>query len=62
MNTEFFSLVQECSNKYYIKNLNEKEIQICIKIPKRFKTLWLIKLSELKTNQDEIEIYEDQDN
>lgn len=59
MNTEFFSLVQECTNKYLVRSLNENEIEICIRIPKKFKTLWLIKLSELKTNQDEIESYKD---
>ena len=59
MSTEFFSLVQECTNKYLIKNINENESGIYIRIPKKFKTLWLIKLSELKTSQEEIEFYKD---
>lgn len=59
MSTELFSLVQECTNKYFVRNINENEVEICIQIPKKFKTLWLIKLSELKTNQEEIESYND---
>jgi hypothetical protein len=61
MSDEFISLVQECTNKYYIKNLNDNETEICIKIPKRFKTLWLIKLSELKATEEEVEQYKDDD-
>ena len=60
MNNELFSLVQECTNKYGIKEITENEIEICIRIPKKFKTLWLIKISELKTNQHEIDIYMDE--
>ena len=59
MNTKLFSLVQEYTNKYYVKNLNENEVEICIRIPERFKTLWLIKLSELRTSQEEVESYSD---
>lgn len=59
MSKELFSLVQECTNKYLVKNLNENEIEISIRIPKKFKALWLIKLSELRTSQEEIESYMD---
>ena len=52
---ETFSLVQECTNKYSLENVNEKEFEIHIRIPKKFRTLWLIKLSELQTNIKEIE-------
>lgn len=60
MNENFFSLVQECSNKYSIKEINENEIEISIRIPKKFKILWLSKLSDLKASQEEIEFYIDE--
>lgn len=57
MSLESISLVQECTNKYFVESINENEIEIHIRIPKKFRTLWLIKLSELNTNQSEISNY-----
>ena len=31
MNEETFSLVQECTNKYFVENLNEEEVEIHIR-------------------------------
>lgn len=59
MNEEIFSLVQECTNKYYVEDLNEAEVEIRIRIPKKFRSLWLSKLSELRTTEKEIEEYKD---
>ena len=63
MNQKDFSLVQECTNKYSVNDLNETETEteteICIRIPKKFKTLWLIKLSDLTTTEEEIEYYKE---
>ncbi len=59
MNEEIFSLVQECTNKYSVVDLNEAEAEIRIRIPKKFRTLWLIKISDLRTNEKEIEKYKD---
>lgn len=59
MNEETFSLVEECTNKYFVERLNEEEIEIRIRIPKKFRFLWLSKLSDLKTTEKEIEEYKD---
>jgi len=58
MNQEIFSMVQECTNKYSVEDLGEKEVEIRIQIPKKFRSLWLHKLSELKTSKAEIDDYE----
>lgn len=62
MNEETFSLVQECTNKYFVENLNEEEVEIHIKIPKKFRSLWLSKLSDLRTTEKEIEEYKYSEN
>ncbi|MDE3046354.1 MAG: hypothetical protein KGJ02_06900 [Verrucomicrobiota bacterium] len=59
MDEETFSLVQECTNKYFIENINDKEVEIHIRIPKKYRSLWLSKISDLRTNEDEIEEYAD---
>lgn len=62
MNEETFSLVQKCTNKYFVENLNEEELEIHIKIPKKFRSLWLSKLSDLRTTEKEIEEYKYSEN
>ena len=62
MNEETFSLVQECTNKYFEENLNEEEVEIHIRVPKKFRSLWLNKLSDLRTTEKEIEEYKDPEN
>ena len=59
MDEETFSLVQECTNKYYVENRNKDEVEIHIRIPKKFRSLWLSKLSDLRSTQKEIEEYKD---
>jgi hypothetical protein len=59
MDEEKFSLVQECTNKYFVENLDEKEVEIHIRIPKKFRSLWLSKLSDLRTTEQEINEYTD---
>lgn len=58
MDQEVFSMVQECTNKYSVEDLSEKEVEIRIRIPKKFRALWLQKLSELQTSKNEIDNYE----
>ena len=53
------SLVEECTNNFFTEDLNENEVEIRIRIPKKFRSLWLIKISELETNLEEIEQYAD---
>ena len=54
---EEFSLIQECTDEYYLEDKDYKT-KINILIPKKFKRLWIHKLSELKTTMKEIEEYE----
>ncbi len=58
MNSEI-SMVQECANKYMAMEQPDGGIKIVIDIPKRFKNLWLVKLSDLRTTMEEIREYED---
>lgn len=60
MDEELISMVQECTNKYFINDMGENEVEIHIRIPKKFKTLWLCKLSELVTSEKEIKELEDE--
>ena len=53
------SLVQECTNNYSVDRINDSEVEIRILIPKRFRSLWVIKLRDLRTDQKEIEELED---
>lgn len=59
MDEETFSLVQECTNKYFVEIINEREVEIHIRIPKKFRILWLSKLSDLRTTEKEIEEHKD---
>lgn len=59
MDEERFSLIQECTNKYSIEDLNTAELEIRIRIPKKFRSLWLSKLSDLRTTEREMEEYKD---
>ena len=54
---ETFSLIQECTNEYLVENFNKEEVEIRIRIPKKFRSLWLSKLSDLRTTEKEIEEY-----
>ena len=54
---EKFILIQECTDEYYIEDQGNK-VKINILIPKKFKKLWIHKLSGLITTMKEIEEYE----
>ena len=59
MADESYSLIQEFSNEYSVKQINESEVEIHILIPKKYETLWLMKLSELRINEIEVAKYEE---
>ncbi len=59
MDNEEISMVQECSVEYKAIGQPDGGIKIVIDIPKRFKNLWLVKLSELRTTEEEIREYEE---
>jgi len=52
--TEKFSFVQECTNSYEVKEVNEKETKIVIHIPTQFERIWISKLTDLKTTLNEL--------
>ena len=55
---ETYSMVQECTDSYRVVEKGESGIEINIKIPKRFESLWMSKLSDLRTTMKEIEYFE----
>jgi hypothetical protein len=59
MSSNPISMVQECVDEYLVNDKSDGSIDIVIKISKRFKNLWLIKLSELRTSEQEIKEYEE---
>ena len=61
MEEESYSLVQECTDEYYVKNINDNKMEIRMRIPQRFKALWLSKLANLYTTEKEIKEYEYED-
>ena len=61
MNKEKINMVSECTEIYDTKDLKDWELEVYMKIPKRFRLLWLIKLDELTTTMEEIKEYEPED-
>lgn len=57
---EEINLIEECTDKYSVQDENGK-MRIMILVPKRFKDLWLHKLSELHTTMQEITDFEGDD-
>ena len=51
-------MVGECTDKYETTEHEDGSLDIHIKVPKRFKDLWLVKLTELTTTMEEIKEYE----
>lgn len=58
---EKYSMIEEFTDSYVVKDKPDKSIEISIQIPARFKYLWLFRLSELKANDKEIKEYEEYD-
>ncbi len=53
-----YSMVQECVDLYHFKDKDDGSAEVTIVIPKRFVDLWITKLSELRTTDQEIQEYE----
>ncbi|QVL55808.1 MAG: hypothetical protein KFB95_00975 [Simkaniaceae bacterium] len=51
-------MVEECTDSYHVTETKDSGIEITIKIPKRFESLWIVKLSDLETTMEEIEYWE----
>lgn len=61
MSEEQFSLVQELTNLYTVTAVDQTEVEIRIRIPKKYKHLWLSKLSDLRTSLKEIGEFTNED-
>lgn len=49
-----YSMVQECTDSYQAHRLADGTLEVTLRIPARFATLWLERLSDLRTTDDEI--------
>ena len=58
MSEKIFHLVTECTIEYSVKDLREGGVEILIQAPKKFRWLWVSKLSDLSTTEKEIKEYE----
>lgn len=54
-----YSMVQECTNHYEVHRQDDGSLELRISVPRRFANLWLVKLSELRATDAEINDYED---
>ena len=53
-----YSMVQECTDRYNVQDTPAGGLEIQITVPRRFRDLWLAKLSELRTTDAEIRLFE----
>lgn len=49
-----YSMVQECTDLYRVTELEDGRTRVEMVVPARFRDLWLMKLSELRTDDTEI--------
>jgi hypothetical protein len=54
MNENAFSLVQEFTSRYVVRENEDGSVTITIDVPKAYKELWMIKLSDLSVTQEEL--------
>lgn len=58
MKPKNISMVQECVDSYHVNEKADGGVEIVMRIPKRFRELWLVRLSQMRTNEDELRQYE----
>lgn len=61
MDKDPICMTEECARRYQVIDKPDGGVEIYIDVPKRFRTLWLVKLTELFTNDDEIKEYGPED-
>lgn len=49
-----YKLVQECVDQYRAERAADGSLEIRSRVPKRFASLWLLRLSELRTTDEEL--------
>lgn len=54
---DLYSMVQECTDRYEAQRSDTGDLEISIRVPRRFADLWLVKLSGLRTSGSEIAEY-----
>ncbi|MBD3675216.1 MAG: hypothetical protein HUJ26_16990 [Planctomycetaceae bacterium] len=55
---KIYGMIDECTDLYIAKENDDGSLTITIEVPRRFANLWLVKLSELTVNDQEIAEYE----
>lgn len=58
INDDKISMVGECTDSYFFEERPDGSAEITIKVPARFRLLWMCRLSELRTDMNEICEYE----
>jgi hypothetical protein len=53
-----YSMVQECADRYEVRSRPDGSATIHIEVPRRFRDLWVTKLSDLRASDDEIAEFE----
>ena len=51
-------MVGECTDSYQTRDRPDGGLEIVIQVPRRFRDLWLVKLTDLTVTDDEIAEYE----
>jgi hypothetical protein len=57
MNGNSISMVQECVTSYVVHENADGSITVTIDVPKKYKELWMIKLSSLTVTEEELKEY-----
>jgi hypothetical protein len=57
MDTDRRKMLQECTDKYQVRERTDGGIEIHIEVPRPFRDLWIVRLSDLTTTDLEIEQY-----
>jgi hypothetical protein len=58
MDDSNINMLQECTAEYIINKQADGGVEIRMIVPSRFKMLWLVRLTDLKTSLQEIKEYE----
>lgn len=56
--TRRYSMVQECVDRYEVRDLPDGGAEIYLRVSRRFKDLWIVTLSDLQVTDAKITEYE----
>ena len=60
MNDQMFSMVQGCTDSYTVESNADGTAFTTIKVPARFRKLWMARFSDLKTDENEIRYWSEE--